>query len=385
MRLKVLANATVFTGDAVHENCSVVIEDGAVADLALDGRRASRSATAIDIGGRRLAPGFVDIQVNGGGGVLFNDAPTVESLRAIGAAHARFGTTAFLPTVISDHDEVMREAVCAVRRALRKERVPGVLGLHFEGPFLNPERAGAHDAAKFRALDEQAIEIVTALGPDAVTLVTLAPEMTTPAAIERLCAAGVVVFGGHSSANYAQCRAALEAGLSGFTHLFNAMTPMTSREPGMVGAALDADDSVFSIIADGCHVHPASFRVAVGAKPPGGAVLVTDAMPTVGAEGASFELAGERIELVDGAPRNRRGSLAGSNLGMIDAVRNAMRLGGLDWQEAVAMASSYPAIAIGAGEKLGFIRPGRSADLVELDQDMALRRTWIAGAPIDAA
>ena len=380
MRTTALTGATVFTGDELHENCSVVIEDGVIADLAPDGAPVRGAGTAISLRGRRLAPGFIDIQVNGGGGVLFNNAPTAESLRAIGAAHARFGTTAFLPTLISDDYAVMRAAIAAVRRA-RRERMPGVLGVHLEGPFLNPERRGAHDAAKFRRIDDEALELVTSLGRDGVTLLTLAPEMTSPEIIGRLRGAGVIVFAGHSAADYGQCRAALAAGVTGFTHLFNAMTPMTARAPGMVGAALESEDSVFSIIADGHHVHPAPFRAAIEAKRRGGAVLVTDAMPTVGSEDTVFELGGERIELRGGALRNRRGSLAGSNLSMIDAVRNAMRMAGLDWREAVRMASSYPARAIGVDDRRGFIRPGYAADLVELDRDMVLHRTWVAGVP----
>ena len=319
-------------------------------------------------------------QVNGGGGALFNDAPTVDTLRVIGKAHLRFGTTGFLPTLISDDNDVMRAAVDAVRRA-RRERVPGVLGLHFEGPYLNPGRGGAHEAGKFRKLDAEAIEILTSLVRGAVTLVTLAPEMTSPDVIERLCSAGVTVFAGHTEATYEQCRNAVASGLSGFTHLFNAMPPMTSRAPGVVGAALDLDESVFSVIADRHHVHPVSLRMALRAKKRGKALLVTDAMPTVGSSITEFQLGGDRVSLNDGVLRNRRGSLAGSHLNMLDAVRNVMELTSLDWQEALRMASSYPARAIGVADRRGFVLPGYRADLLELQDDMTLHRTWIAGAP----
>ena len=274
----------------------------------------------------------------------------------------------------------MRAAVDTVRRA-RLKRVPGILGLHLEGPFLNPERCGAHDAAKLRVIDDEGIDILTSLGRDAVTLVTLAPELTSPEVIERLCSAGVIVFAGHSEADYEQCRQAVAAGLSGFTHLFNAMPPVMGRAPGMVGAALDLDETVFSIIADGHHVHPASLRAALGAKRRGGAVLVTDAMPTVGSTLRRFELGGERVELARGVLRNARGSLAGSHLNMFDAVRNTMRVAGLDWREAVRMASAYPARALGVADRRGYLFPGYRADLVEFDQDMVLHRTWVAGVP----
>ena len=377
----VLTNATVFTGNSVHENSSIIIKDRMIAELVLGARVQRAGATQIDLQGRRLAPGFIDIQVNGGGGVLFNDSPTVDALQTIEKAHSRFGTTGFLPTLISDDDDVMRAAIDAVRCA-RREGVPGVLGLHLEGPWLNPRRCGAHDAGKFRTIDNEAIELLTSLGGGAVMLVTLAPEMTSPEVIEQLCSAGVVVFAGHAEADYEQCRRAVDAGLSGFTHLFNGMPPMMGRAPGMVGAALDLDDAAVSVIADGHHLHPASLRVALAAKKPGKAILVTDAMPSVGSTLTEFPLGGERVELDNGVLRNERGSLAGSHLNMVEAVRNTIRLTGIDWTEAVRMASSYPARAIGIADRRRYIYRGYSADLLELDADMTLHRIWLAGVPI---
>ena len=382
MNSSVLSNATVLTGNSIHDNSSVVIKDGMIAEVAIGSRAQSAGATQFDLQGRRLVPGFIDIQVNGGGGVLFNDSPTADALRSIGEAHSRFGTTGFLPTLISDDDSVMRAAVDAVRRA-RREGVPGVLGLHLEGPCLNPTRCGAHDARKFREIDEEAFELLTSLGRGAVTLVTLAPEMTSTKVIERLCSAGVIVFAGHSEADYEQCRRAVDAGLSGFTHLFNAMPSMMGRAPGMVGAALDLDDAAISVIADGHHLHPASLRVALAAKKPGKAILVTDAMPSVGSKLTEFRLGGERVELKDGALRNERGSLAGSHLNMLDAVRNAVALTGVHWAEAVRMASTYPACTIGGADRRGYIGPGYHADLLELNPDMTLYRIWRAGVPVE--
>ena len=380
MKATALVNATVLTGESVCANSSVVIEDGSIAGVVIGGRPASGRMTEIDVQGRRLVPGLIDIQVNGGGGVLFNDSPTVDALRTIGEAHARLGTTGFLPTLISDDDDVMRAAIDAVRRALR-ERVPGVLGLHLEGPHLNPRRHGAHDAGKFRKVDAEAMELLTSLGRGAVTLVTLAPEMTSTEVIEQLSSAGVIVFAGHAEADYEQCRRAVEVGLGGFTHLFNAMPPMMGRAPGMVGAALDLDDAVFSVIADGHHVHPASLRVALAAKKRGQVVLVSDAMPTVGSTLTDFRLGGERVELKDGMLRNRRGSLAGSHLNMLEAVRNTIALTGVHWTEAVRMASGYPARTIGLADRRGYVARGCRADLLELDEDMTLHRMWVAGEP----
>lgn len=378
---RALVNATVFTGERVHGNCSVIVEDGRIADLSPNGRAPGGMETVIDLEGRRLAPGFIDLQVNGGGGVLFNNSPTVGALRAMSAAHARFGTTAFLPVVISDGFEIMRMAIDAVRRA-RLADLPNVLGIHLEGPFLAPERRGAHDAGKLLTMDESAVELLTSPLPDLVTLITLAPERTTPELIANLREAGAVVFGGHSAAGYEQCLAAIDAGLSGFTHLFNGMEPVRGRDPGMVGAALGSEDCVFSIIADGHHVHPALLRLALNAGKRGRALLVTDAMPTVGSEATSFALYGEKIELDRGVLRNQAGSLAGSNLGMIHAVRNAMRIAGLEWTEAVRMASGRPARVLGLESERGFIRPGYAADFVELDSDMGLYRTWLGGRAV---
>ena len=381
MKATALVNATVFTGESVHANSSVVIEDGLIADVLIGSRPATGGLTEIDLQGRRLVPGFIDLQVNGGGGVLFNDSPSVDALRTIGEAHARFGTTGFLPTLISDDDEAMRAAIAAVRRA-RRERVPGVLGLHLEGPYLNPARCGAHDSGKFRKIDEAAIRLLTSLGRGAVTLLTLAPEMTSTGVIEQLSSAGVIVFAGHSEADYEQCRRAVEAGLSGFTHLFNAMPPVMGRAPGIVGAALDLDDVAFSVIADGHHVHPASLRVALASKKPGKVLLVSDAMPTVGSTLTEFRLGGERVELRDGVLRNRSGSLAGSHLNLLEAVRNVISLTGTHWTEALRMASSYPARAIGLADQRGLVARGYRADLLELNEDMTLRRTWISGMPV---
>lgn len=383
MRTFTLTNATVFTGETTYEDCSLTVEGGKVAQFVLEGKGSRKPANAIDVQGRRLAPGFVDLQVNGGGGVLFNNAPTVDSLRIIAKAHARYGTTAFLPTLISDHFEVMRAGLEAVRAAQEKG-VTSVLGIHLEGPFLNPQRRGAHDAKWFRTIDEDAIALVTSLGSDLVTLLTLAPEMTTPDVVRRLCDAGIIVFAGHSAATYEECRAAVQEGMSGFTHLFNGMSPMTSREPGVVGAALTPGDSFFSIIADGHHVNPDSLRIALSVAGRDRGILITDAMPTVGSKDKSFDLYGQRLRLKEGVLRDGRDSLAGSHLTMMDAVRNVMQFAQLSWCEAIRMASSNPAHALGLENQYGYIRPGYPANFVELDEDLNLIRTWIGGVPFIA-
>ena len=332
---------------------------------------------SFDLQGGTLVPGFVDLQVNGGGGVLFNSDPSVESIRTIAAAHRQYGTTALLPTLISDEFPIMVQAIDAVRQAI-EEGVPGILGIHLEGPFLSPERAGAHDASRFCRLDERAIALVCSLD-NGKTLLTLAPELTTPATIQYLVAKGLTVAAGHSAADYEQTMEALEAGLSGFTHLYNAMSPLQSRAPGMVGAALANVSSWFGIIADGHHVHPAAFKVAVRAKQPGGALLVTDAMPPVGAPHGAFALGGERLRSVGGRILNEAGRLAGSALDMLSAVNNAAVFADIDWFEAQRMASLYPARALGLDEELGIIAAGCRASLLALDKDRRIMACWVDG------
>ena len=330
-----------------------------------------------DLGGGLLVPGFIDTQVNGGGGVLFNDAPTVETIRMIGEAHRRYGTTGFLPTLISDDLHVIRSGIEAVHSAIA-EGVPGVLGIHIEGPFLNEHRKGIHDADKIRALDEEGYNVLTSLKTGR-TVVTVAPECTTPEMIGRLVSAGVIVSAGHSNGKYSEVRAAIEAGLSGVTHLFNAMSPLGAREPGVVGAALESDSTWCGIIVDGQHVSPATMRIALRCKPHEKFMLVTDAMPSVGSDSKTFMLQGKRIFARGGACFDEKGRLAGSDLDMAWAVRNAIELVDLPAETAFAMGSAAPAAFLRLEGDLGRIAPGLRADLALLDDDLTVRATWIGG------
>jgi len=371
------------------ENGRVLLEDGFVDDrtVLVDGAQIAavvpradsrvRGATRHDLRGRYLVPGFIDCQVNGGGGVLFNEAPTMATLRRIGAAHRRFGTTSFLPTLITAEVDVMRAAIGAVAQAL-EGGVPGVLGIHLEGPFLAPERKGVHDAAKFRVPDAALLELIASLGPGRV-LLTVAPERVPPQVIAQLTAQGVIVSIGHTAATYAVTRAALDAGARGFTHLYNAMSPLQSREPGVVGAALEDRNSWCGLIVDGEHAHPAAMRVALAAKPRGKVMLVTDAMPPVGSDETGFTLNGERIEIRNGVLRNAAGALAGSCLDMATAVRNTVQLIGARLDEAVRMACAYPAAFLGRDASIGSIAPGRRADLVVLNEDLGVDQVWMGG------
>ena len=330
-----------------------------------------------------LLPGFIDLQVNGGGGTLFNDDPTVEGIARIGQAHRRFGTTGFLPTLISDGLDVVARAIAAVDAAIA-QGVPGVLGIHLEGPFLNPAKKGIHDAARFRTLDAAAIDLLSSLRRGR-TLVTLAPECAPRGAIRALVDRGVVVAAGHSAGSHADMQAALAEGMSGFTHLFNAMTPLTSREPGVVGAALDSRESWCGVIADGHHVHPACLRIALAAKGADRLALVTDAMPTVGWDQRAFMLAGQRIVAADGRCTAADGTLAGSDLDMATAVRNAVAMMGVDLATAARMASAVPAAVLGMADERGAVAPGLRADLVLVDDRGMVMETWIEGVAQPAA
>ncbi len=379
----VLRNARILAGDEFRDDLAVVIEDGVITALVSDAAPQLGSADEqVDLGGGWLLPGFIDAQVNGGGGVLFNNTPDVQSLRTLAAAHRRFGTTGLLPTLISDDVEVMRTAIAATREAI-DAKVPGVLGIHLEGPYIAPARKGTHNPDKFRVPDADEIAMAASLD-NGVTLLTLAPERVPLESIRALVERGVIVAAGHTAATYEEARAGLDAGIRGFTHLYNAMSPLTGREPGAVGAALEDRDSWVGIIADGVHVHPASLRVALAAKPRGKVMLVTDAMPPVGADDPSYELYGEVITAVDGVVRNAAGSLAGSALDMATAVRNAVQQLGLPLEEAARMAARYPAQFLNLDDRLGEIAEGYQADLVLLDDALQVRATWIAGQREDA-
>ncbi|HEX4117880.1 MAG TPA: N-acetylglucosamine-6-phosphate deacetylase [Rhizomicrobium sp.] len=356
---------------------AVVIEDGWIADIVGDEDASLKGLAVHDLKGALLLPGFIDTQVNGGGGVLFNNDPSVETIRKIGAAHRKFGTTGFLPTLISDDLAKVKRAIEAVAAAV-KEGVPGVLGIHIEGPFLSPARKGVHDAGKFRALDEEAFALLTSL-KSAKTLVTLAPEMTTPDMIARLAKAGVIVAAGHTNADYDTMREALARGVTGFTHLFNAMSQLTGREPGVVGAALSDAESYCGIIVDGRHVHPDVLKLALKCKPHDRFMLVTDAWSNVGTGLTTFQLQGATITVKDGVCMDENGTLAGSAMDMSRAVRNAVELLGLDLHGAVTMASHAPASFLGLGDRYGEIAKGLRANLVAADDALNVQDTWIDG------
>ncbi len=370
-----LTGARIFDGSAIVEGHSLVIADKTIAALVPDGDVPSDAAVRRVEG--LLAPGFIDVQVNGGGGVLFNDERSASGIAAIAAAHRPFGTTGIMPTLITDTREHMAEAIAAARDAL-ETNVPGALGIHIEGPFLSRERKGVHDPKLFRDVDEADIALVTSLDVGR-TLMTLAPERVSPEIIARLAAGGVILAAGHTAASYETVAAARAAGLTGFTHLFNAMPPLTGRAPGPVGAALDDPASFVGIIADLFHVSAVSLRIAIAAHGWQRMVLVTDAMPSVGSDLTEFLIDGNVITRKDGRLLRGDGTIAGSDLDMATAVRNCVEALGLPLEAALAMASRAPAEYLRLDRELGRIAPGYRADLVLLDDNLKVVDTWING------
>jgi len=370
--------ARIFDGEAWWDRHALVVADGRIegivaADSPTDAQR-------VPMNGGILAPGFIDLQVNGAGGALLNLDPTLDSIRTICRTLAKYGTTACLPTLITDTRE-KNAAVLAAGAEAARAGVPGFLGLHLEGPHLSVARKGAHDPALIRPMDEADLTALVE-GRKALPnlLTTVAAETVTPNQITRLTEAGLVVSIGHSDAGYAVVRAAVEAGATMVTHLFNAQSQLGNRDPGVVGAALDLGAVSAGLIADGIHVHAASIGVALRAKRgPGRIFLVTDAMSITGTDWESFELTGQTVYRKDGALRLANGTLAGADLTMIDAITYVHRTIGVPLDEVLRMASLYPAQAMGLEHERGRIAPGLRADLVHLGDDLTVRGTLIDG------
>lgn len=375
---RALRVARLFDGEQWHTDCGVLLAGPTVQAL-VSAADIPQSLPCHDIPDGFLAPGLVDLQVNGGGGLLFNNAPSADTVLHIAAAHRRQGTTALLPTLLSDTAAVLKAGAEAVRAAQHSTQpvADAILGIHIEGPFFAPARRGTHRQDRLRQPTQQDIDWLCGLG-DLRCLTTLAPEVMVPGMIRQLVDAGITVSAGHSAASWAELQGALQEGLRGFTHLFNAMSPLTAREPGVTGAALDSGDCWLGIIADGHHVHPASIRIAHRCAAPGKLFLVSDAMATVGSGQNWFTLYGERIAVRDGRLVNADGALAGSSISLIDAVRYCYQTVGLPLEECLRMASLYPAQLM-RKPGLGRVAPGSRADMVLLDAQLQVCATWIAG------
>lgn len=373
----------LFDGEAMLGARAVEILEGRIAAVHEPGRLPPGLTELVLPPDAVLAPGFIDLQVNGGGGVLLNDDPSVETVRRIATAHRAFGTTGLLPTLITDEPDKMRALADAAPAALT---VPGVLGFHLEGPFINPARPGIHVRRFIRRPDRADAALLARFGAFGRSLVTLAPELWSAADLARLASAGLTLAAGHSEASALEMRGALAAGVTGVTHLFNAMSQIGPREPGLVGAALGLDGLRAGIICDGLHVDPLNLALAFRVMGPDRLMLVTDAMALVGAERSSFALQGRPITLRGRRLTDADGTLAGAHLTMIEAVRNARAMMGASLEEALAMASCTPARFLGLGASHGRIAPGHAADLVAIDREASrVHGTAIAGEWMHAA
>jgi len=371
-----LAGARIFTGERFLDDHAVVIEGARVVDVVPAAQMDNAQCT--DLGGGLLAPGFIDVQVNGGGGALLNDDPSVATVRTIAASHRRFGTVGMLPTVITDAPRMIAQAVESVSRAML-EGVPGILGIHIEGPFLDAGRKGAHAARFIREMTETDADEIAGFAALCPVMLTLAPNRVSPALVQRLAQAGVLVSLGHSEATYAETNLAFDAGARAVTHLYNAMSQMSGREPGLTGAALADPESFAGIIADGHHVHDAALKVAFAARPKSRMMLITDAMPAAAGGPDSFELQGRTVTRSKGRLSLSDGTLAGSDLTMDAAVRHCVDLPGLDLGDVLRMASLNPAAFLRRDDELGRIAPGYLASMVLLGDDLQVKRTWIDG------
>lgn len=372
----VLTGARIFDGERFFNDHAVVVEADRIAAILPYSERPHGAAR--DLGGGLLAPGYIDVQVNGGGGVLFNDDPTPEGIARIAAAHRKHGTVGLLPTLVTDTPQLTAAAIAATHEA--RHLTPATLGIHLEGPFLDPARKGAHELRYIRNLEPGDIATIVEAKCGAVML-TLAPNRVHAESIAELAQHGVLVSLGHSDASYAEACAAVKAGARAFTHLFNAMSAPAGREPGMVGAALDLDEAFVGIIADGHHVHEANLRIAFAAKRHDRFMLITDAMPPAAGGPDQFDLQGRHVTRAEGCLRLEDGTLAGSVLTMDEAVRYAVKVTRLELGDALAMASRVPATFLRRETELGLIAPGYLASLVHLDDDLRVLETWIEGRP----
>ena len=368
--------ARIFNGEKMLHDHAVVVENERITGV-VETAKLPTGISQINREGGILAPGFIDVQVNGGGGVLLNNTPERNTLDTMTSAHRRYGTTAMMPTIVSDTTHRQKECVEAIQAAMSGGN-QSVLGVHLEGPFLDLEKRGVHKADTIREIQDTDMDWLCTLQIPTI-IVTLAPEHTRAGQIRQLTDAGILVCAGHTNAHYEELSLAIAEGLRGFTHLYNAMRPQSGREPGVVGAALDSDTTWVGIIADGHHVHPANIRIVQKTKPRGKTLLVSDAMATVGGLESFFEIYGEIIEEKEGRLINSEGVLAGSAIGMIDAVRICTELVGIPLEESLRMASLYPAEFLHKDANLGRISEGFRADMVCFECNYSVLDTWVAG------
>ena len=377
--MKVFFGARLFDGERLIDDHALVVEGGVIRAL-VDVEERPRGGEEVDCGGGVLAPGLIDWQINGGGGVLFNAEPTVEGIAKIAAAHRRHGVTGFLPTVVTDAPDVLASALAAAREA--HACVPGALGVHVEGPFIDPHRPGIHPPRWIRPMRDADADALIAARAGAM-VVTLAPAAVPLALVTRLAGSGIVVSLGHSEATAEEAKAVFDAGARAATHLFNAMSPLTSRAPGVVGAVLSDPRVICGLIADGEHVHALACRAAIAAKGAGGVALISDAMSPAAGGPESFELQGRWIRRVGAKLVDENGTLAGAAITLLDAVRYVATTLALPLEAALTMATATPARLLGLDDRIGRLVPGFEANLVHLTDALDVEGVWIGGRAIE--
>ena len=374
-----LLGSQIFCGERFYDDHALLVEGKSIVDI-VDKNNTPDNFNKIELDQGILAPGFIDLQVNGGGGVLFNNSPNKESLNTIIKAHQFFGTTSVMPTVISDSLEVLEQCIKTVTEEIKNNS--SLLGIHIEGPFFNTKYRGVHQKQYISTINSDYLNLFESLKGFPVML-TLAPECISSQQLKHLTSLGIKTLAGHTDASYDELDDAIKNGLDGFTHLFNAMGQISAREPGVVGSALHFENTFASIIVDLHHVHPSIIQLAYKLKPKGKLFFISDSMATINHGKPSFELYDEVVNESDGRLVNSEGKLAGSSITQIDAVKNAYQKCNIPLNQALAMASRYPAEYLGIENHLGSLKPGYRADLVHFDSNFKVHNAWVSGKQIN--
>ena len=370
-----LIGAQLFSGKEFFDNRALLIDGENIIDI-INEHNIPNNFETQKLNGGILSPGFIDLQVNGGGGKLFNNSPDKESLNAIIEAHQHFGTTSIMPTVISDSLNVLKRCTTTISEVIENNK--SLLGVHIEGPFFNVKYRGVHQKQYINTINSDYLNLFESL-KDFPVMLTLAPECISTKQLKHLKSLGFKILAGHTDASYDQLEEAIKYGLDGFTHLFNAMGQISAREPGVVGSALTFDNATASIIVDLHHVHPSLIQMAYKQKPQGKLFFVSDSMATIHHGEPSFELYDEVVSESNGRIINSEGKLAGSSITQIDAIKNAYQSCNIPLNDAIAMVTRYPAEYLGVANYLGSLKSGYRADLTHFDLDFQVHNVWVAG------
>ena len=373
-----ITGSKLFNGIDFIEHKALLIDDQHIAGIV------NKDAIPTDfqvkkLEGGILSPGFIDLQVNGGGGKLFNNSPDKESLNTIISAHQYFGTTSIMPTVISDSLNILQKCTDTISNEIDNNH--SLLGIHIEGPFFNVKYRGVHQKQYINTINASYLNLFETLDKFPVML-TLAPECISIKQLKHLKSLGFKILAGHTDANYDQLEEAVKYGLDGFTHLFNAMGQISAREPGVVGSAFDFDETSASIIVDLHHVHPSLINLSFKQKPKGKLFFVSDSMATINHGEPSFELYDEVVSESNGRIINSEGKLAGSSITQIDAIKNAYQKCSIPLESAISMATLYPAEYLGVSDYIGQLKKGYRADLAHFDSNFHVQNVWLAGKQI---